>query len=257
MNPKQLSIAFYTLVRKEFVRFLHMWPQTFLPPLVTVTLYLIIFGNFIGGMVGEMSGVSFLDFIVPGLILMTVINSAFANVVGSFYIAKFQRELEGQLVSPMPIWLIISGYVCGGILRGIVAAILVFGVSLFFWEPRIYNIWVVLFFLFMASLVFSLGGLLNGIFAKKFDDIAMFASFLLTPMTYLGGVFFSINALSPTWKSISLLNPILYMMSGFRYGFYGISDVGIATGIGILVLLAAFLGILNGYLLQRGIGIKE
>lgn len=257
MNTKELGISFYALLRKEVVRFLRMWPQTFLPPLVTVALYFIIFGNFIGGKIGEMGGIPFIDFIVPGLVLMTVINSAFANVVGSFYIAKFQRELEAQLVSPMPIWLIIAGYVCGGVMRGVVSAILVLFIALFFWEPHFYNIGIVLLFLLLASLVFSLAGLLNGIFAKKFDDVAMFASFLLTPMTYLGGVFFSLDALSPTWKSISLLNPIWYMMSGFRYGFYGVSDVGLSTGIGILILLAAILCTLNGYLLQRGFGIKE
>lgn len=257
MSTRHLLISFYTLLRKEVVRFFRYWPQTLLPPVVTVALYLIIFGEYIGEKIGPVQGIEYVSFLVPGLIMLSVINSSFANVVGSFYISKFQRDIEELLVSPMPIWLIISGYICGGILRGFVVAALVIGVSLFFWEPSVKHPIIIVIFLFLTSLVFSLGGLFNGIFAKKFDDIAMFATFILVPLTYLGGVFYSVDALPYPWQTISLFNPILYMISGFRYGFYGVSDVNVFFGIAILIFLSAVLAFVDGYLIYRGIGLKE
>ncbi len=257
MNRKKLLIAFYTILRKEIVRILRLWPQTLLPPLITVILYFIIFGDFMGARIGPILGVPYLDFIVPGLIMMTVINSAFANVVYSFYSAKFQREIEELLVSPMTMKVIMAGYICGGIFRGLIAGVMVLCTALFFWTPHFYDITIVIFYLIVSSLVFSLGGMFNAIFARKFDDITMFSSFVLVPLTYLGGVFYTIDFLPAPWNSISRLNPILYMMSGFRYGFYGITDIDILTGIVILILLATLLALVNVYLLERGVGIKE
>lgn len=257
MSPKRQWIAFYTLLIKEIVRFFRFWPDTLLPPIMNIALYLIIFGGFLGVRIGPLLGISYTDYIVPGLILMTVITSAFANVVGSFYISKFTRDIEELLVSPMPIWLIIAGYIGGGIARGFVSGILVIIVALFFWEPQFYSFATIFIYLLLTSLVFSLAGLFNGIFAKKFDDISLFATFILTPLTYLGGVFFSIDNLPGSWKLIAQFNPILYMISGFRYGFYGVTDVDLSFGISILILLAVTLALLNGYLLSRGVGIKE
>jgi ABC-2 type transport system permease protein len=257
MTVKLRWVAFYTLLRKEIVRFCRMWPQTLLPPLITAALYFIIFGSFIGSQIGLVQGIAYIDFIVPGLILMTIINNAFANVVFSFYIAKFQREIEEIIVAPVPIWVIISAYVGAGFLRGITSGILVFFIALFFWEPQLYNAGILFLFAILTSLVFSLGGLLNGIFARKFDDITLFSTFILIPLTYLGGVFYSIDTLPAIWQTISRFNPILYMMNGFRYGMYGITDVNLLNGIAILVVLTALLALANSYLLYRGYGIKE
>lgn len=257
MTPYQKWIAFYTLLRKEVLRFSRMWTQTLLPPVITASLYFLIFGHFIGARIGTIDNIPYLDFIVPGLIMMTVINSAFANVVFSFYIAKFQREIEELLVSPMPLSLIIAGYVMGGILRGLIAGAIVFATAMLFWHPQIYSFGILLLFALLTALVFALGGLLNAIFARKFDDITLFSTFILVPLTYLGGIFYSIEALPQPWQSLSRLNPILYMISGFRYGMYGIRDVHLINGIVILIFLATFLATANGYLLYRGFGVRE
>ena len=257
MTPQEKFIALTTIVRKEVVRFFRIWTQTLLPPVITQTLYFIIFGKFVGSRIGNIHGISYMAFIVPGLTMMAVINSAFANVVSSFFSSKFQRNVEELMVSPTPNWVIVLGYCAGGVLRGILVGFIVFVVSIFFTHPAIHSLPVIILFVVLTAVVFSLGGFLNGMFAKKFDDVAIFPTFVLTPLTYLGGVFYSIHSLPEVWQKISQLNPILYMVNGFRYGFYGISDVNVWVSIAILLVFTIILVFLNLYLLQKGIGLKS
>ena len=257
MDNQHNYIAFKTIVRKEVVRFMRIWSQTLLPSAITQTLYFIIFGKFIGERIGQIHGLNYMAFIVPGLVMMAVINNAFANVVGSFFSSKFQRNVEEILVSPTPNWVILTGYVAGGVLRGIVVGIIVFAVSVFFTHPVIINFWIIVLFTVLTTIVFSLGGFLNAIFAKKFDDVSIFPTFILTPLTYLGGVFYSIQSLPDLWQHLSKLNPILYMVNGFRYGFYGISDVSLWVSVLILFFFVVVLTFVNLYLLNRGIGLKN
>ncbi len=257
MDCRQLWVSYYTIVRKEVLRFVRIWPQTLLPPVITVFLYFIIFGSFLGNLVGTISGLSYIAFLIPGLMMMSIIESAFSNVVSSLYVSKFQREIEEILVSPMPNSLILAGYITGGVLRGIVAGILVLLVASFFYLPTIKHPLIFAAFLFLTSLVFALAGLINGIYAKKFDDITVFSTFILTPLTYLGGVFYSINSLPPFWRQASTLNPIFYMIDGLRYGFYGVSEVNVMVGLSLLMGLSLVLGLFAFYLLEKGIGLKN
>lgn len=250
-------IAFITLLRKEITRFMRIWSQTLLPPVITQSLYFIIFGGFIGSQIPAINGVSYMAFIVPGLIMMAVINSSFQNVVSSFFSCKFQRNIEELMVSPVPSPVIILGYVFGGVIRGILVGIIVFLISLLFVQPPIYNLPLVLLFVILTAIVFALGGLLNAIFAKKFDDISIFPTFILTPLTYFGGVFYSIHRLPEVWQTLSKFNPILYMVDGFRYGFFGFSDVNVMFSIGILVSLTIILSLTSYYLLEKGVGLKS
>lgn len=257
MNSKENYIALMTLVRKEVVRFIRIWPQTLVPPVVTQSLYFLIFGKFIGSQIGDINGISYMAFIVPGLVMMSVINNSYANVSGSFFSSKFQRSVEELLVSPAPDWVIIGGYSISGALRGVLCGVLVFMVSVFFTHPRIHQVLVILVFIVLTAFVFSLGGLLNGILAKKFDDISIVPTFILTPLTYLGGVFYSINLLPGFWRDLSQVNPILYMVNGFRYGFYGFSDVHVGLSFFILVLFGIILTLVNLYLLRKGTGLRS
>ncbi len=250
-------IAFQTLVRKEVARILRIWTQTLLPPLVTQTLYFIIFGKFIGSQVGPIHGISYMSFLVPGLVMMAVINSAYSNVVSSFFGAKFQRNIEEMLVAPMHEWVIVAGYICTGIMRGIVVGILVFLVSCFFTHPAIDHIGIVIMFIILTAAVFSLAGLINGIFAKNFDEVAMFQNFILVPLIYLGGIFYSILKLPVFWQNVSKLNPLLYMVNGFRFGFFGFCDVSVIFSAGLLIFLTLVLWQVNIWLLKNGIGIKN
>lgn len=250
-------VAYKTIVRREVNRFVRIWIQTLLPPVVTQALYFVIFGKFIGAQIGNIHGVSYMSFIVPGLVMMAVINNSFTNVVSSFFSSKFQKSIEEILVSPTSEWVIMSGYVTGGVLRGIVVGLIVFGVSVFFTRPAVAHFGSILIFIVLTALVFSLAGLMNGIYAKSFDDVAIFPTFVLTPLTYLGGVFYSIHSLPPFWQNVSRLNPILYMVDGFRYGFYGFSDVSIAGSLLILLVFIVGLVFLNLHLLRRGIGLKN
>lgn len=256
MTFRENYISFSTIIRREVVRFFRIWSQTLLPSVITQTLYFVIFGKFIGSQVGTISGISYMSFIIPGLVMMAVINNSFANVVSSFFGSKFQRSIEEILVSPTPNWIIIAGYVGGGILRGIICGILVFMVSVFFERPEVHNLFLVSAFMVLTSIVFSLAGLTNGIYAKKFDDVAIFPTFVLTPLIYLGGVFYSIHSLPGIWQKVSYLNPILYMINGFRYGFYGISDVNVFLSLGILIFFALLLVWLDLYLLKKGVGLR-
>ncbi|MBF0489705.1 MAG: ABC transporter permease [Candidatus Omnitrophica bacterium] len=250
-------IAFQTLLRKEISRIIRIWTQTLLPPLVTQSLYFIIFGKFIGSQVGAINGVTYMSFIVPGLVMMAVINSAYGNVVSSFFGAKFQRSIEEMLVSPMQEWVIVGGYATAGIIRGIVVGALVFLVSCFFTHPTIHQFGIVMLFMILTSAVFSLAALINGIFARNFDEVAIFQNFVLVPLIYLGGVFYSISRLPVFWQNLSKLNPILYMIDGFRYGFFGFSDVSVPFSAGLLIVLTLVLWQINIVLLKKGIGIKS
>ncbi len=254
---KHQWIAFQTLVRKEITRIVRIWTQTLLPPLVTQTLYFVIFGKFIGSQVGAISGVSYMSFIVPGLVMMAVINSSYGNVVSSFFGAKFQRSIEEMLVSPMQEWVIVAGYACAGIIRGVVVGFLVFLISCFFTHPTVHHLGIILLFTILSATVFSLAGMVNGIFARNFDEVAIFQNFVLVPLIYLGGVFYSILSLPVFWQNVSKLNPLLYMVDGFRYGFFGFSDVNVGFSAGFLVVLTLILWQLNIWLLKKGIGIKN
>jgi len=257
-TPFQMQwVSYETIVRREVVRFTRIWSQTLLPPVITQTLYFVIFGKFIGERIGDIHGVSYMAFIVPGLVMMAVINSSFTNVVSSFFSAKFQHNIEELLISPTSNATIIAGYISGGIIRGILVGFIVFGVSVFFTHPVIYNWGIILIFIMLTAVVFSLAGLVNAVFAKKFDDVSIFPTFILTPLTYLGGVFYSIQSLPGVWQKVSLFNPILYMVNGFRYGFYGFSDVSVGGSILFLLGLSGVLTYANFYLLRNGIGLKS
>lgn len=256
MTSQENYIALTTIIRKEITRWLRIWTQTLLPPVITQSLYFVIFGKFIGSQIGTIHGISYIDFIVPGLVMMAVINSAFANVVSSFFSAKFQRSVEELLVSSTPNWVILCGYTIGGTIRGVLVGIIIFVISFLFTFPTIDHPLMIVIFIVLTSVVFSLAGFLNAIYAKKFDDVAIFPIFVLTPLTYLGGVFYSIQSLPEMWQNISLLNPILYMINGFRFGFSGISDVNVYFSIGILIFLTLILTSINLYMLKKGIGLK-
>ena len=256
MNPRRIGIAYYTMVRKEVLRMLRIWSQTFLPSLVTTSLYYIIFGAFIGSQIADIHGVSYMAFIVPGLVMMAVITNSYSNVVSTFFGAKFQRNLEELVVSPTPDWVIIAGFVSGGVIRGTIVGVLVLLTSLFFIHLTIYSLGIVLAAAILTSVLFSLAGLLNGIFAKTFDGVSIVPTFVLTPLTYLGGVFYSIDRLPPLWQSVSLANPILYMVNAFRYGFLGVSDVSIVLSFSLLIGLTALLLTITLYLFKKGIGLK-
>lgn len=249
-------IAFTTLVIKEVMRFLRIWVQTILPAMITTALYFIIFGQLIGGQIGDMDGVSYMEFIVPGLILMAVITNSYGNVVSSFYQAKYHHHIEEILVSPTPNYVIIAGYIAGGVLRGLVVGLAVWMISLFFTQTPVHNIWVIASIATLTAILFSLAGLINAIYAKSFDDITIIPNFVLTPLTYLGGVFYSITLLPEFWQTASLLNPILYMINAFRYGFLGISDIGLMVSYGLIALFILVLYVFSLYLLKTGKGLR-
>lgn len=250
-------IALTTIWIKECTRFLRIWVQTLVPPAITMSLYFIIFGNLIGNRIGEMGGFTYMEFIVPGLIMMSVITNSYSNVSSSFFSAKFQRNIEEMLVAPVPTSVIILGYVGGGVARAILIGIIVTTVSLFFVDVQIHNIVVIVATLLLTSTLFATAGLLNAIYAKTFDDISMVPTFVLTPLTYLGGVFYSLSLLPEFWQWVSKANPIVYMVNGFRYGFLGVSDVNVGVSLGLLVVFNAVLFSIVYVLLNRGTGIRS
>lgn len=254
---RQSLIALGTLAYKETHRYLRIWVQTLVPPAITMTLYFIIFGNLIGRRVGEMGGYDYVDFIAPGVIMMAVITAAYSNVVSSFFSAKFQHFIEEILVSPTPNLVILLGYVAGGIGRGLLVGLLVTIVSMLFTKLTIHNIWITTSVVFLTALLFSLGGFINAVFARKFDDISIVPTFVLTPLTYLGGVFFSVTLLPPFWQQVAYLNPVLYMVNAFRYGILGTSDVPIVFAYTIIMAFILVLGTLALYLLHRGTGLRH
>lgn len=249
-------IGFNTIVVREFRRVLRIWVQTLVPPAITATLYFIIFGRLIGGRVGTMDGYDYISYIAPGLIMMQVITNAYINVVSSFFGAKFGRHIEELMVSPLPNSYIIMGYVAGGVLRGLLVGALVTVVALFFTNLHVVHPLITLSVVVLTSIVFALGGLINAVFAKKFDDVTIIPTFVLTPLTYLGGVFYSIHMLPQSLQTISLGNPILYMVNAFRYGILGKSDIDIYTAYTIILLFLVALYSFSLYLMNKGVGMR-
>jgi len=257
MSAQLNWIGYKTIVRKEVVRILRIWGQTVVPPAITMTLYFIIFGNLIGRRIGEMGGFDYMQFIVPGLVMMAVITSSYGNMVSSFFGAKFGRHIEELLISPLPSWVILAGYVTGALTRGIMVGSVVMMVSLLFTRVEVLHPLITVSVLLLTSIVFSMAGMVNAIFAQKFDDIAIVPTFILTPLTYLGGVFYSINLLPEFWHRLSAFNPILYMVNGFRYGILGVSDVGIVWSYTIIGVFTVVLAGLCLWLLERGTGMRS
>jgi ABC-2 type transport system permease protein len=257
MSLRRNYIAFQTIVIKEVLRFARIWVQTVLPPAITTALYFIIFGGLIGSRIGEMDGLRYMDFIVPGLIMMTIITNSYANVVSSFYGSKFQHHIEEMLVAPIPNSLIILGFVAGGVCRGLTVGVAVTLVSLFFSPFSMHSLGVTLSVVLLTSILFALAGLINGIFAKSFDDISIIPTFVLTPLTYLGGVFYSITMLPEFWQGVSHLNPILYMVNGFRYGLLGVTDINLWLSYAIILGFIAVLFFFSLHLLNKGHGIRN
>ena len=250
-------VALTSIIHKEITRYTRLWVQTLLPPSITMTLYFVIFGNLIGSRIGQMGGYSYMEFIVPGLIMMSVITNSYSNVVSSFFSAKFQRSIEEMLVSPTPNIIILTGYVIGGVSRAMLVGIIVTTVSMFFVDINIHNIWLLMIVVLLTSIMFSLAGFVNAVFAKTFDDISIVPTFILTPLTYLGGVFYSIKLLPDFWQTVSLANPVLYMVNAFRYGFLGTSDIDIGIAIALILTFIVGLGSLAMYLLSKGIGLRS
>ena len=256
MNNREILIAYQTIATKEILRFSRIWVQTVLPPVITTALYFIIFGNLIGPRIGPMEGFDYMEFIIPGLIMMTVITNSYANVVSSFYGSKFQRHIEEMLISPTPNYIILLGFITGGVARGLTVGIAVTAVSLLFNPLHIHSLPVMVSMILLTSILFSLAGLINGVYANSFDDISIIPTFVLTPLTYLGGIFYSIKLLPEFWQSASLVNPILYMVNAFRYGFLGISDISLVTSYAISIGFIVVLYLFSLHLLRTGHGIR-
>jgi ABC-2 type transport system permease protein len=256
MTPKKIYISVGTIVHKEITRFMRVWTQTLIPPIITTALYFIIFGNFIGSQIAGVGGLTYMQFIVPGLVMMAIINGSYMNTVSSFYFAKFQRSLEEILVSPMPIWGVVLGFVLGGMARGLLIGIIVLGCSLFFTTLPVASVTAVLVFALLTSILFSLAGLITAVYAKNFDGISIIPNFVLTPLTYLGGVFYSVSLLPTFWKTVSLFNPILYMVNGFRYGLIGVTDVSLYKAFLVLLVTITVLFFWVSYLFKTGKGVR-
>jgi len=257
MTAAEQIVGFKTIVIKEILRFSRIWVQTIIPPVITMSLYFVIFGNLIGSQIGAMDGVRYMDYIVPGLIMMAVITNSYANVVSSFYGCKFHHHIEEMLVSPLPNYLIISGFMVGGIARGMAVGLAVSVVSLLFTPLNLHSPLVIVSTVVLTSALFALAGLINGVYAKSFDDISIIPTFVLTPLTYLGGVFYSISMLPEFWQAASRLNPVLYMVNTFRYGFLGVSDISLGLS---YLIITGFVLLLYGYalyLLSVGYGIRR
>jgi ABC-2 type transport system permease protein len=256
MNTAVRWVPFKTIVIKEINRILRIWGQTLVPPAITMTLYFLIFGQLIGSRIGEMGGHRYMDFIVPGLVMMSVIQNAYGNVVSSFFGSKFGRYVEELLVSPTPNWIILAGYVSGGVMRGCMVGGIVLIVSLLFTDLSIAHPLVMIASVILAAVLFSLAGFVNAVYAKKFDDISIIPTFILTPLTYLGGVFYSVSLLPEFWRNVSLGNPILYTVNAFRFGVLGESDVPIGMAFAIMLAAIVVLGAYCLRLLDKGVGLR-
>ena len=251
-------VALRTLVRREIIRIARIWTQTLIPPAITMTLYFIIFGKLIGSRIGSIQGgFSYMQYIVPGLVMMSIITNSYANITSSFFGAKFSRAVEEMLVSPMPNWVILSGYVIGAVLRGLTVGVIVLFIALFFTSLNIQHPLITFLSVLLGAIIFSLAGFINAALATKFDDIALVPTFILTPLTYLGGVFYSVTMLSEPWQGISRANPILYMVNAFRYGVLGISDVNVGVAFAVMIVFVILLSMLALTLLKRGIGLRS
>ncbi|MBB6248058.1 ABC transporter permease [Rhodanobacter sp. A1T4] len=258
MSTSTNLVALQTLVRREIVRIMRIWTQTLIPPAITMTLYFVVFGKLIGSRIGTIEGgFSYIQYIVPGLVMMSIITNSYGNISSSFFGAKFSRSVEEMLVSPMPNWVILLGYVTGAVARGLVVGVLVLLIALFFTSLNVVHPIITFLSVLLGATIFSLAGFVNAVFAKKFDDIALVPTFVLTPLTYLGGVFYSINMLGEPWQAISRVNPILYMVNAFRFGVLGITDVNIWVAFGVMLVFVAGLSIIALTLLKRGIGLRS
>jgi ABC-2 type transport system permease protein len=257
MNSQIIWTAFWTIVVKEVRRFTRIWVQTLVPPAITMTLYFIIFGNLVGSRIGEMGGYDYMQYIAPGLIMMSVITNSYGNVVSSFFGTKMQRHIEELLVAPVPNWVILAGFVIGGVARGLMVGIIVTALSLFFTDLSLAHPLITVVIVFLTAVVFALGGFLNAMFANTFDDISIIPTFVLTPLTYLGGVFYSISMLPDFWQWVSQLNPILYMVNTFRYGVLGVSDIDVGFALGMIGLFVVVLSAIALHLLKIGRGIRS
>jgi len=249
--------ALYTILRREVTRIMRIWGQTLVPPAITMTLYFLIFGKLIGSRIGDMGGFTYLDFIVPGLVMMSVIQNSYGNISSSFFGAKFGRHIEELLVAPLPNWVILTGYVGGAVLRGVLVGAIVLGVAMLFTDVRIHDWFATLVTVFLGAVIFALAGFVNAVYAKKFDDIAIIPTFILTPLTYLGGVFYSVTLLPPWAEAATHANPIFYMVNAFRYGLLGVSDVPVWTAYAVMLGFVAALAWLGLWLLQRGVGMRS
>ncbi len=250
-------VGYKTIVRKEVTRILRIWGQTIVPPAITMSLYFIIFGELIGSRIGQVGGYSYMEFIVPGLVIMSVITNSYGNMVSSFFGAKFGKHIEELLISPLPNWVILAGYVSGALMRGFMVGAVVLLVSLIFTHLQVTNVLVMVSVVILTAIVFALAGMVNAIFAQKFDDIAIIPTFVLAPLTYLGGVFYSINMLPEFWQKVSVFNPILYMVNGFRYGILGVSDVSLVQTYSVILVAGALLFAWCLWLLGRGTGLRS
>ncbi len=260
MTPYQLWIAFYTMVRKDIVRMFRIWVQTFLPSVVTSSLYFLIFGQVLGSRIGDMQGVPYMTFVVAGLVMLAIVTTSYANTSFTFFSSKFfARSIEEILVSPTPPSVMIAGFVAGGVVRGTIVGTLVLFVSLFFTHLHlpIHNLLIMLAFALLTSVIFALAGLVNGIYAKSIDGINIVPTFVLTPLVYLGGIFYSVHSLPGWWQTITYANPLFYLVNGFRWGFLGVADVALSTSFLVLLALAAVLVVVNWYLIRTGLGLKQ
>lgn len=256
MNPHFKWIGYQTIVRKEITRIVRIWGQTIVPPVITMSLYFIIFGELIGRRIGEMDGFTYIEYIVPGLVIMSVITNSYGNMVSSFFGAKFGRHIEELLISPLPNWVILAGYVTAAVSRGLIVGTVVFLVSTFFTDIRMEHPLIMATILLLTAIVFSLAGMVNAIYAQKFDDIAIIPTFVLAPLTYLGGVFYTITLLPEFWQKVSAFNPILYMVNGFRLGVLGVSDVSLAHTLTVITIAGVLLFAWCIWLLRRGTGLR-
>lgn len=257
MSAFETWIAFRTLLAKEVRRYLRIWPQTLLPPAITMTLYFVIFGALIGSRIGQMGGYSYMQFVAPGLIMMAVVTNSYANVSSSFFGAKFNRSVEELLASPTPNWIILAGHVAGGVSRGLLVALIVTCVSLFFTELQVQSIGITVLVVVLTAVLFALFGFINGLFANNFDDISIIPTFVLTPLIYLGGVFYSMDLLPEFWANASRLNPLVYVVNGFRYGVLGVSDIDPGFAIGMIALAATAAFLYSMHLLNSGKRLRQ
>lgn len=257
MTWQEQYVAFMTILRKEVKRYLRIWTQTLLPSAITMSLYFVIFGSLIGSRIGEMDGFTYMQFVVPGLIMMAIVTNSYSNVVSSFFGSKFNHSVEELLVSPTPNYVILLGYVIGGVSRGLLVAIVVTLVSLFFTHLQIHSLAVVVTIVIMTSLLFALAGFINAVYANNFDDISIIPTFVLTPLIYLGGVFYSMDLLPPFWAAVSKLNPLVYVVNAFRYGVLGISDVSVWVAFGMITLFTAVAWFYSMHLLNSGKRLRQ
>lgn len=258
MTPYEAFVSFYTIVRKDMVRILRIWPQTFLPSIVTSVLYFLIFGTVLGSRIGSFGEIPFIEFVIPGLIMLAVVTNSFSNVAFVVFASKFfARNIDELLVSPTPPWVIVAGFIAAGVVRGVIVGLLVLGVSIPFAGLHIDNFLIVILFLFLTSTALALGGLLNGVHAQSIDGINIIPTFVLTPLVYLGGVFYSVEVLPEFWQPITLANPLFYIVDGFRNGMLGIADTSIWVSVGVLLTLTTVLALFAWYEIRAGLRLKR